>query len=319
MVIVGTLVADGYTASCSRDTLDAGVTILTTQQGLVIDIPGSRSQGVGRAETWGKPLLGNDYVVFHIRHEGSPLWLGSKWQQEKGTVITLPRQFDSRETQGLLKPIGDALAQGKNVYVKVDMNVTLPGYLAHTKTAELKWTAQVADTLVDMKEKTAPKAFTTVMGHSAGTDVPKYMQRLPEVNYLNMQSVRDFKSAQQLVNKLPTTPVDVITGQGDAPHWGQGLHRLTGENVRVIDLQKSGLATPLDFVRVHGRVADGSTAGDFKVTSAPGLALRSGVLGDLVKERVNQLQTTVPTTRPGGICIEVDIGPENFVSGLGKR
>ncbi len=257
-------------------------------QTLLIDGAGVESRGAAPRQAWARELLGPEYVQINIRHEGAPLWLGSKWPAGEQNIITLPHQWNAAIADQELKPLlQKAQAEGKSVYVNIDANLTLPGYLAGAKTNELKWAAQIADYVLQQTPKEVHKVFS---GHSAFTDVPQYMSEKSAIKNWILQSPRNFSHMETLVRSSPSAHFDLVTGEGDAPHWGPNLHQLKGSSVRVIELLKPGLGTPLDWTNVHSKVGQPFTRGEFKITTSEGTVTKQGRLGGLVSHPLNQVR-----------------------------
>lgn len=255
-------------------------------QTLVIDGAGVNSQGATPRQAWAREFLDTEYAQINVRHEGSPLWVGRKWPTAEQNVIYLPRQWDPATADRKIKPLlENAWQEGKSVYLNIDVNLTLPGYLAG-KTKELEWAARVADYAIQKTPKGTYKVFS---GHSAFTDVPKYMSEKADINNWVLQSPRNFYHMKDLIRAAnPTAHFDLITGEGDAPHLGPNLHRLGKENnVRVIELLKPGIATPFDWPPVHSQVGRPTTTGNLKITTPEGTTITQGRLGSLVSEPIN--------------------------------
>lgn len=259
-------------------------------QTLVIDGAGVGSRGVTPRQGWAREFLGDKYVQINVRHEGSaprelPVF-GRGWPQEQN-VITLAPEFDAAVLDKQIRPmLQKAWADGKSVFLNIDANLTLPGYLARTRAGELQWAASVADYALKQTPAAVHKVFS---GHSAFTDVPQYMSEKGAIQNWVLQSPRDYGHMETLARACPKAHFDLVTGEGDAPHLGSGLHDLKAPNVRILDLQKPGLAFPIpDFWVVHSKVGQPSTVGEFKITTLEGTITKQGRLGSLVAEPLKQ-------------------------------
>lgn len=145
-----------------------GTTLETHSQTMVVDIPGIWSQGIGRPEKWAPFLIGDQgYERFNIRHEGAKNLVA-----EPGVTILLPQNASSEQLEQYLGPVHDAIAAGKSVYVKLDMNMGFLRYMSPVSgPAEMRWAGTVADALAGRARSDRPDICILGNMHSAGTVV----------------------------------------------------------------------------------------------------------------------------------------------------
>jgi len=256
-----------------------GTTLQTRSQRLVVDIPGVRTQGAGRPESWGPHLMsGESYARFNIRHEGN---LPALQKPEPGLTITLPAKATPEEISSRLQPVFNALKNNKHVYAKIDMNLLYSSYTTHGKPQEFQWARSVGDTINDYARSVNPKVKSYLNTHSAGTVAAEKMN-LSQYHGVIVESYRgDANDLAKLARQHPNTRFVWPTGDRDLPHGlVGGAMGIDEPNVTSINL-KTGSPSPF---RVHSQVADANTAGTFQIKDASGTRHVSGTLGSLVSD-----------------------------------
>jgi hypothetical protein len=260
----------------------------------LIDIPGVNWTGGAREQDWGT-LLQPNKVTIYIRHQGPGR---DKWAAPKeadARIVTLPHRWDEQSAKTLLLPeLQRAFAQGKDVHIVVDKNITLSRHLLPLpKPGEDVWTARVTDYVTSHR----PAAYHGILAeHSRGTVTNRYIQDFQAFDTVIVASPRGDDALSWIRRTQQQQQIYVITGHSDAPswRWQERLGDLQRDpRVRIVQLQD--LADP---VTTHSRLQEVGTPRTWHILTASGTHEFHGSLGDLFRGA-----PPLPTNRPGGICL----------------
>jgi tetratricopeptide (TPR) repeat protein len=258
---------------------------------LVIDIPGIRTQGEKRPDAWAPVLIGSDkYERFNIRHENM-----SGLQPEPGQTIAVPTTSDAVTRQNLVRPILQAIQEGKNVYVKIDQDIGLLKYLSpvdHGGAKERRWAAIVADSISVPASDKHPALGIYANCHSEGTlaCAELNMSRYAGVALESPRMGAD--DIGRLARSNVKTPFLVATADGDYAHGiGPGMFSVREPNVTVVNIAYEIRKSP------HTAVQDPASRVKAVQYGVGETRRAEAMLGDTVR---NWRQSTAPYARATG-------------------
>lgn len=261
---------------------------------LLIDIPGVNWTGGSREQDWGS-LLQPNKVTLYIRHQGPGRDQWDAPKEANARIITLPHQWDDHAAKTQLLPeLQRAFAQGQDIHIVVDKNITFTRHvLPRSKASEDVWAAQVTDYVTG--QRTA--AYHGILAeHSRGTVTNRYITDFSAFETVIVASPRGDEALSWIRQTHQRQQIYVITGLSDAPswRWQERLGALQRDpRVRIVQLQD--LANP---ATTHARLQDAGTPRTWKILTATGTEEFRGSLGDLIRGAPR-----TPTERPGGICL----------------
>lgn len=266
----------------------------------LIDIPGVNWTGGPREHDWGT-LLQPNKVTIYIRHQGPGRDAWDAPKEADARIVILPHRWDEQSAKTLLRPeLQRAFAQGKDVHIVVDKNITLSRHmLPLPKPGEDVWAAQVTDYITS--HRTA--AYHGMLAeHSRGTVTNRYITDFTAFDTVIVASPRGDDALSWIHRTHQRQQIYVITGLSDAPswRWQERLGDLQRDpRVRIVQLQD--LAGP---VTTHARLQEVGAPHTWHILTARGTHEFKGSLGDLVRGA-----SPISTTRPGGICLG---GPQTY-------
>lgn len=260
----------------------------------LIDSPGVNWTGGPREHDWGT-LLQPNKVTLYIRHQGPG---PDKWdapQQVEARLVTLPQRWDAESAKVLLLPeLQRAFAQGKDVHIVVDKNITLSRHLLPVpKASEDVWAAHVTDYVT--RHRTA--AYHGILAeHSRGTVTNRFITDFTAFDTVIVASPRGDDALSWIPRTHHQQQIYILTGLSDAPswRWQERLGDLQRDpRVRIVQLHDRA-----DWATTHSRLQDVGTPRTWHILTATGTQEFRGSLGDLVRG-----VTPSPMGRPGGVCL----------------
>lgn len=254
---------------------EAGAVLaLSSIKSVCIGITGINSEQDDLAGRWAKPLFGDkEFSSYIITHEGSQLGKILFKQPDKySNVVMLPRQFNEKQIESAMNNIfARAKTEGKEgISITLDQNLGLGYLIPGMRKGEMNYTANVADSIINLTTKLVPGSDIKEVVHSAGSGTVLYQKEIDSLSSLVVLSGIYSATAWNDFAKQHSS-VRIVLGSGDRdfPHIDiRGYEVVARNNPNVILVNfKSGVGglPVLKEGQVHSDLAHPSITGRFEV------------------------------------------------------